>query len=61
MKCFKCLGYGHMAAQCPNRRVMVLRNSHEVESEEEPSEADPEDATEEEIEFADEGEMLVIR
>ena len=24
IKCFKCLGIGHMAAQCPNRRVMAI-------------------------------------
>jgi len=26
MKCFKCLGYGHKASNCPNKKVMVLKN-----------------------------------
>src|SRR2546425_4056191 len=24
IKCFKCLGHGHIASQCPNRKVMLL-------------------------------------
>jgi hypothetical protein len=30
IKCFKCLGSGHIASQCPNRRVMIMRNNGEV-------------------------------
>jgi len=26
IKCFKCLGYGHKAFNCPNQRVIVLKN-----------------------------------
>lgn len=26
IKCFKCLGNGHIASQCPNKKTMVLRN-----------------------------------
>nr|KYP42908.1 hypothetical protein KK1_035657 [Cajanus cajan] len=25
IKCFKCLGRGHIASQCPNKKVMILR------------------------------------
>ena len=25
IKCFKCLGVGHIASQCPNKRVMILK------------------------------------
>ena len=24
VKCFKCQGYGHIASQCPNKRVMTI-------------------------------------
>jgi hypothetical protein len=33
IKCFKCLGKGYIASQCPNRRVMLTRDNGEVESE----------------------------
>ena len=31
IKCFKCQGRGHIASQCPNKRVMVMRNNGEIE------------------------------
>jgi hypothetical protein len=30
IKCFKCLGSGHIPSQCPNRRVMIMRDNGEV-------------------------------
>jgi hypothetical protein len=33
IKCFKCLGSGHIASQCPNRRVMIMRDNGEVMTE----------------------------
>lgn len=30
-KCFKCQGYGHFQANCPNRRVMTLREINEID------------------------------
>jgi hypothetical protein len=30
IKCFKCLGSGHIASQCPNRRVMIMSDNGEV-------------------------------
>ena len=30
IKCFKCLGLGHIASQCPNRRMMIMRDNEEV-------------------------------
>ncbi|XP_042992210.1 uncharacterized protein LOC122318677, partial [Carya illinoinensis] len=35
IKCFKCLGSGHIASQCPNRRVMIMRDNGEVMTESE--------------------------
>ena len=60
IKCFKCLGKGHIASQCPNRRVMLTRDNGEVESESE--EMLPlVDCSDEEIAYPVEGEALVIR
>ncbi|KAL4385591.1 hypothetical protein GQ457_15G018070 [Hibiscus cannabinus] len=33
IQCFKCLGRGHVASQCPNRRTMLMLESGEIESE----------------------------
>ena len=30
--CFKCQGRGHIASQCPNKRVMVMRDNGEIET-----------------------------
>ena len=62
IRCFKCQGGGHIASQCPNTRVMVIRENGEIESEDE---ADLDDMPpledvpigDEEFE-ADHGEML---
>jgi hypothetical protein len=35
IKCFKCLGSGHIVSQCPNRRVMIMRDNEEVMTESE--------------------------
>uniref|UniRef100_A0A6I9QL81 Uncharacterized protein LOC105037582 n=1 Tax=Elaeis guineensis var. tenera TaxID=51953 RepID=A0A6I9QL81_ELAGV len=59
IKCFKCLGYGHIASECPNKRVIFIWESQEeIESEDE---AILEEVKEDYVEFADEGELLVIR
>uniref|UniRef100_A0A6I9QM94 Uncharacterized protein LOC105037857 n=1 Tax=Elaeis guineensis var. tenera TaxID=51953 RepID=A0A6I9QM94_ELAGV len=58
IKCFKYLGYGHIASECPNKRVMFIRESQEeIESEDE---AILEKVEEDYVKFADEGELLVI-
>ena len=39
IKCFKCLGHGHIARECPNKKAMILRDG-DIESE---SEGDSDD------------------
>ncbi|XP_016732773.1 uncharacterized protein [Gossypium hirsutum] len=62
IKCFKCLGRGHIASQCPNQTNMILRANGEIESEEDDDE-EPDETTEEEdeLEYVVDGEFLVIK
>ncbi|KAL4303483.1 hypothetical protein GQ457_10G011030 [Hibiscus cannabinus] len=62
VQCFKCLGRGHIASQCPNRNTMLLRDDGELESEQE-EEENENDAIqeEEELEHAVEGEALIFK
>jgi hypothetical protein len=56
-KCFKCHGFGHIASDCPNRKIISL-----VEEElEDNAEEQVEEESEEELTYADQGESLVIR
>ncbi|KAM7469534.1 hypothetical protein LguiA_007717 [Lonicera macranthoides] len=62
IKCFKCQGRGHIANQCPNKRVMVIRDNGDIETEDEDdNDSMPplEDVDEEE--YAVQGELLVAR
>ena len=60
--CFKCQGKGHIATQCPNKRVMVMRDNGEIETDNE-SDCDSmpslEDANDEE--YVVQGELMVAR
>ncbi|KAH9680002.1 Endonuclease [Citrus sinensis] len=63
IKCFKCLGTGHIASQCPNKRVMILRDDGDVETESK-SDDDPmpplEDANDG-VEYPVDGKLMVAR
>uniref|UniRef100_A0A2N9H8I9 CCHC-type domain-containing protein n=1 Tax=Fagus sylvatica TaxID=28930 RepID=A0A2N9H8I9_FAGSY len=65
IKCFKCLGSGHIASQCPNRRVMIMRDNGEVMTEsKESSDGMPElvDASDDDgVVYLVTGESLVAR
>ena len=64
-RCFKCQGLGHIASECPNRRIVSLAEweaNKEEEEEEDRLLCVKEEILEEEVvEEADEGELLVIR
>jgi len=32
-KCFRCVGIGRIASQCPNKKFMILKDHNEIEYE----------------------------
>jgi len=56
-KCFKCHGFGHIASDCPNRKIISLV---EEELEGNAEEEQVEEESEEELTYADQGESLVM-
>ncbi|CAA0806190.1 Unknown protein, partial [Striga hermonthica] len=58
IKCFRCQGFGHIASECINKRVMILRENGVVESESEHESSDDEQAEETTPKH---GELLVVR
>ncbi|KAL4362033.1 hypothetical protein GQ457_04G018810 [Hibiscus cannabinus] len=61
IKCFKCLGRGHISSQCPNKRVMFLKDGGEIESEQD-EEVEYEVHTDhEDLEYAVDGEVLGVK
>uniref|UniRef100_A0A151UD60 Retrovirus-related Pol polyprotein from transposon 17.6 n=1 Tax=Cajanus cajan TaxID=3821 RepID=A0A151UD60_CAJCA len=68
IKCFKCLGRGHIASQCPTKKVVIIRGHDIYSSQDEAttSSNDSEEETNEQEEgvestFPYEGELLMIR
>jgi len=62
IKCFKCLGVGHIASQCPNKRVMVLKDESGIESEgDSDDESMPPLKDTSDLEYPVGGELLVTR
>ncbi|KAK8519649.1 hypothetical protein V6N12_030017 [Hibiscus sabdariffa] len=63
--CFKCLGRGHIASQCPNRRTMMLLDTGEIESESDEDEKEPstvgEEEDDEDLQTFATGETLVVK
>uniref|UniRef100_A0A151UHX3 CCHC-type domain-containing protein n=1 Tax=Cajanus cajan TaxID=3821 RepID=A0A151UHX3_CAJCA len=69
MSCFKCLGRGHIASQCPNKKVMILRGQDIYSSQDEAttsssSSEDEEEISEEEqceVTYPYNGELIMMR
>uniref|UniRef100_A0A151UF34 Retrovirus-related Pol polyprotein from transposon 17.6 n=1 Tax=Cajanus cajan TaxID=3821 RepID=A0A151UF34_CAJCA len=64
IKCFKCLGRGHIASQCPNKKVMILRGQDIYTTTSSSSSEDEEEASEEEsceVTYPYNGELLMMR
>ena len=59
VKCFKCQGRGHIASECPSKRVIILKNNGEYTSQFEASEGEDSDRGEQ-VE-ALKGDLLMIR
>ena len=62
-RCFKCQGFGHIASDCPNRKMVTLvEEDMEMKDEDDFSPKTNEHvAEEEEITYADRGETLVVQ
>jgi hypothetical protein len=55
-KCFKCHEFGHIAFDCPNRKIISLIEEDLEDDEDEPADEE----SEEDLTYADQGESLVI-
>jgi len=64
IKCFKCLGRGHIASQCPTKKTMIIRGVGRYSSQDEnESESGSEESNESNIEDTHpcDGDLLMIR
>ena len=61
IKCFKCLGRGHIASQCPNKKVMILRDGgFETDNDSDDEDDHQSEESDNEV-YAAVGEALVTR
>jgi len=59
IKCFKCLGRGHIASECPTERNMLVKDGEIVSESSSESAAESEEEYDEE--FAVEGDLFMVR
>lgn len=64
-RCFRCQGFGHLIADCPNKKVVTFVECEnfddDVEEEEEVEGSHEEEVNDEHVISPDEGEVLVVR
>ncbi|XP_042377669.1 uncharacterized protein LOC121970764, partial [Zingiber officinale] len=62
IKCFRCLGKGHIASECPNKKTMVVRDNGSISSEEITSHSSSSrDEENDGAAYAQDGDLLVVR
>ena len=61
IKCFKCLGRGHIASQCPTKKTMLLKEDGKIISDSSSESSPSSDEEEYEEEKESEGDLFMIR
>ena len=70
IKCFKCLGRGHIASQCPTKKTMIMRGQDIYSSQEETTSSPSSRGSEDEVKGEkssdevyphEEGDLLMVR
>jgi len=65
IKCFKCLGRGHIASQCPTKKTMIIKDNGSISSVDSScsssSTSSSSESEQEHCQYALEGDLLVIR
>ena len=61
IKCFKCLGRGHIASECPTKKTMLLKEDGELTSESSSDSSSSDDEDEHSEEIIPEGDLFMVR
>ena len=65
VKCFRCQAHGHYASECPNKRIMMIRDDGDMESESDKSDYEGmpplEDIDEDELALPVAGSLVIRR